>query len=186
MKSKKTPKPKKEFNGASVEPLSNIDIITKLKKHDLDVKFVAYKDLKNLNSLEEVIPCILLYQLHFPVGHWVALFENKDGINYFDPLGYVPDKLLKTNFNHPEGREAMNADFTYLNQLLLEWLEDKGQSKITYNEKKLQPTGSNTCGYWCSSRLMFKDLTNDEFNEYMIQFPTPERERKVVKFFNKL
>jgi hypothetical protein len=176
----------KNFDINSVKPLSNIDIIEKLKKHDVNINFIPYKDLKHLNNLDQIIPCILLYQLHYPVGHWVAIFENKEGINYFDPLGYVPDKLLKTSFQHPEGREVMNADFTYLNQLLLEYLEDHDLNNIVYNEVKLQPSGTNTCGYWTSARLMFKDLTNDEFNSYFKEFKVEDRERKVVKYFNKL
>ena len=180
----------KKFNGANVEPLSNTDIINKLKKHNLNVKFIAYKDLKYLHSLDDIIypnGCILLYQLHFPIGHWISLFKNNEGtIEYFDPLGFVPDQLIKTNFSHPEGREKMNADFTYLNQLLLEWLEDNGKDKIVYNEYKIQPINSNTCGYQCATRLYFSDIPLDEYAKYFMKMPVDVRERKIVNFFNKL
>lgn len=168
----------------SVKPLSTVEL-----KKKLPINTILYKDLKNLRSLDDIIKpngCILLYQLHYPIGHFTTLFENKEGLNYFDPLGFIPDRLLKTNFDHPEGRESMGADFTYLNQLLLEFLNEHDYDKITFNEQKLQPINSNTCGYWCLTRLYFKDLTNDEFNDYFMSMPIKKREEKVVKFYNKL
>lgn len=176
------PKTKKPLN---IKPLSNIEIIKKLKKKGVNVKFLAYKDLKYINSLDDVMPFILLYQLHEPIGHWVSVFVNDEGLNYYDPLGYVPDKLLKSHFFHPEGREVMNADFTYLNKLMLEWLEDHDQDRIIYNNKPVQPSGSMTCGYHCFTRLLFNDIPNDEFVNYLMSLPVDKREKKVVDYFNK-
>lgn len=168
-----------------VEPLSNIDITKKLAKYGIKINFVVYKDLKHLTSLDEVIPCILLYQLMYPIGHWVALFVNKEGINYFDPTGHVPDQLLKDNFQHPLGREAMNADYTYLSQLLLEYSEDTGLP-IIYNEIELQPPNTNTCGYHCGLRLYFSNYTNDEYNQIWTKYSKADIQRKIVKLWKKL
>jgi len=173
-------------NPQTVDPLSNIDIQNKLKKYDINIKFVPYKSLKNINSLEDILPCILLYQLHFPIGHWVALFKNDEGINYFDPLGYVPDKLLKSNFSHPEGRESMNADYTYLNQLLLEYIDDNKLNGVVYSNDKLQGSKTNTCGYWCATRLLCGHITNDDFNDEFMKMKQSEREKKIIKLYRKL
>lgn len=168
-----------------VKPLSNEDIIKKLAKYGIPIRFILYKELKHLSSLEEILPCILLYQLMYPIGHWVALFVNNEGINYFDPTGHVPDQLLKDNFQHPAGREAMNADYTYLNQLLLEYSEDTGLPVI-YNEVALQPPNTNTCGHWVTLRHLTWNIGNDDFNNLFKKIPVDKRQDIVVKLWKKL
>jgi hypothetical protein len=165
-------------------PLSNNDISRKLEKYGLDVEFVPYKQLKYLTSLDEIIPCFLLYQQHYPIGHWVALFKNQEGMNYFDPTGKVPDILLETNYDHPAGRIAMNADFTYLNNLLYKSAEDG--YKIIYNDVPLQTPDSNTCGYWTSVRLLTKDVKNDDFNKLFNSYSDDERQEKIVNIYKRL
>lgn len=167
-----------------VEPLSNNDISKKLNKYGLNVDFVPYKQLKHLDSLDDIIPCFLLYQQHYPIGHWVALFRNEEGVNYFDPTGRVPDKLIETNFDNPAGRVEMNADYTYLNQLLLQASENGEQ--IIYNDQPLQIDDSNTCGFWTGIRLMTTDILNDEFNELFMDYDGDERQKKIVKIWKKL
>lgn len=173
------------MKASNVKPLSNEDIVKKLSKYGIPIQFVIYKELKYLTSLEEILPCILLYQLMYPIGHWVAIFVNKEGINYWDPLGYIPDQLLKDNFQHPAGREAMNADYTYLAQLLLEYSEETGLPVI-YNEIALQPPNTNTCGYFCGIRLLTNEMTNDEFNSVFKKYPTDKRQDIIVKLWKKL
>lgn len=165
-----------------VEPLSNKDICSKLAKYKIDVTFIPYNLVKHIESLLDYDPFILLYQLHYPVGHWTCIFLNDEGINYFDPTGTVPDELLKTNFDHIAGRQKMGADYTYLNKLLLETMQETGLELI-YNEKPLQMDGTNTCGHHVFMRLMFKDLPNDDYNKVLCQYGAMERERKVVKFW---
>lgn len=85
----------------NVKPLSNIEIITKLDKYHVNVQFVPYHHIKMLKSIDQILPCVLLYEHHFPIGHFVALFRNIDGVNYFDPTGRIPDELIKYNFDNP-------------------------------------------------------------------------------------
>lgn len=163
------------------KPLTNNDIIAKTAKYDLHIRFVLYHELKGIRSIDEILPCILLYELHDQVGHWICLFRNQEGINYFDPTGRIPDTLLKTHFENSKGRKKMNADFTYLNRLLF-----NSNEKITYNSDKLQPDGSMTCGYWCSVRLIYSNIKNNEFNNEFMKLPTKKREQKIVKIYSSL
>ena len=166
----------------TVKPLSNIDIEKKLASHEINIKFVPYHTLKFIKRIDDIIPCILLYELHWPIGHWVTIFRNSQGLQYFDPTGEVPDALLETNFEHPAGRVKMNADYTYLNGLLAQTGEP-----IIYNDKPLQTSKSNTCGYWCAVRLLFGDLTNDEFvNEWKKIKNGAERQRKIVRIYESI
>lgn len=127
------------------------------------------------------MPCILLYELNEDFGHWCCLWRNQEGINYFEPTGRMPDKLLQTHFNNPNGRKRMNANFTYLNLLLYNTSE-----KIIYNSDRLQPDNSITCGYWCCVRLIYGDIKNDEFNKIFLAYPVKKREAKIVKIYESL
>lgn len=165
-----------------VIPLSNAQVSSKLEKYGLKVPFIKYEELKYVDDINQILPCFLLYQLHYPLGHWTALFRDtvERKINYFDPTGKFPDQLLITNFNHPAGRVEMGADFTYLVDLL----KKTGES-IVYNEYPLQyPSSTNTCGYWITCRLLTTNLTNNQFNSCWKPYSPEERQRKVVKLFN--
>lgn len=163
------------------QPLSNIELINKLKEYDINIKFVLYREIKSLDDLNDVLPCILLYELNPLIGHWVALFKNKFGLNYFDPLGNVPDKLLKTSF-HNGDRNEKGADYTYLTELLY-----KDKHKIIFNEIPLQyPSDTNTCGHWCFLRLLFHNISNNAFNECFKHYSAEQRQELVYHLYKKL
>jgi hypothetical protein len=162
-----------------VTPLSNKDILSKCQKYGVNIKFVLYRDLKYVEKINDILPCILLYELHEKVGHWVCLWRNRYGINYFDPTGRTPDRLLINHFQNENGRRLLNADYTYLNRLLYLSKED-----ITYNSDMLQPDDSMTCGYWCAVRMIYRDVQNDEFNKHFLKYNEAMRERKIVKLYN--
>lgn len=164
-------------------PLSNEDILKKLNNNGIEANFVQYHQLKNMETLDDVLPCILLYELHYPIGHFCCLFENKEGLNYFDSTGHIPDQLLESNFDHVAGRESLGADFTFLNALLYDYMA-RHKCKLIYNEYKLQSENSNNCGCWCTIRLLFQDLTNTEFNNIWKQYNIKQRQEKVIKLFN--
>jgi hypothetical protein len=166
-------------------PMTDKELMTKLKKYDLHAHFVAYEDLKTFERLDDHLPMILLYQLHVPAGHFVSLFLNKEGLNYFDSRAYVPDKLLETHFDHTAGREAMGADHTYLNELILRYL-DEHDVKLIYNENKLQSQDSTTCGPWSAIRLIYGNVTNDEFWELWKDYDIKQRQDMILKLWNKL
>jgi hypothetical protein len=129
-------------------PLNNGEIQQKI-----GCKFILYENMDDVKDVRQLLPMtLILYQLA-RVGHFCCVFENNEGINFFDPLGYAPDDELKMANNY-----APDHDFTYLLQLL-----SKSDKPIIYNEHKLQAKSTATCGHWCTVRMACKDLYNDEF-----------------------
>lgn len=171
-----------------VKALSNNEILSKLNiKYHLGIKFIPYHDLKEIQNIDEILPCILLMELHWPVGHWVCLYRSSKGIiQYFDPTGFKPDILNEIDFENPMGRGPLGADFTYLSKLLYDNLEETEEPKIIYNEKSLQGPTSKTCGYWCSIKLLCQHISNDDFNRIWMAYPLEKREELVVKLYQKL
>lgn len=116
-------------------------------------KFILYENMHKINDIRELLPfTLILYQLAY-VGHFCCVFENSEGINFFDPLGYAPDDELELSNGY-----APKHDYTYLVKLL-----SKSDKPIIYNEHKLQSKKTSTCGHWCSVRMLCSELYCDEF-----------------------
>lgn len=163
-----------------VKALSNTDITNKLQLYGVNVNFLPYSEVKYVSNINDILPCILLYQLHYPIGHFCVLFKNQEGINYFDSTGNIPDELLITNFDNILGRNKLNADYTYLADLLY-----RNGKSIIFNEVQLQPPETMYCGHFSFMRLMTQTVKNDDFNKILSEYNDDERGRKVVKFWNK-
>lgn len=134
------------------EPLNNEDIQNKI-----NCKFILYENMHNINNIEQLLPAtLILYQLRGDgVGHFCCVFENSEGVNFFDPLGFKPDEELKL-MNSPIN--SIGHDFTYLLRLLA-----NTNKPIIYNNHKLQSHKTSTCGHWCTVRMACRDLYCDEF-----------------------
>lgn len=150
-----------------VEPLTIGEIVDKIH-----CKSILYEDMANIDSINQLMPqTLILYQLAF-VGHFCCVFINDEGINFFDPIGQIPDDSLKY-----VRMDIPNHDFTYLLELL-----SHSNLPVIYNEHRYQKNDSNTCGYWCTIRMIFSYLTNDEF--YDIFKPIKLKDNKIVKLYN--
>lgn len=140
----------------------------------IDCKAILYEDMHKINTIDELLPCtLILYQLAH-IGHFCCVFENKEGINFFDPMGKMIDASLKyVKFN----KKDTHHDFTYLIKLFL-----NSNKKVIYNEYAYQKAGTMTCGYWCALRMLFSYLTNEEFHDIfkVLKF----KDDKIVKLYN--
>ena len=151
-------------------PLNDEQIIKKI-----GCKFILYEDMHKVNNINELLPCtLILYQLA-RVGHFCCVFENSEGINFFDPLGIFVDKeLLMTSIDNIH---KLRHDFAYLTQLLL------NQNKpVIYNQYKLQGHKTSTCGHWCTIRMIFKYIHNDEFKQCFDG--VKNRDKLIVRIYN--
>ena len=185
-------------------PISTNDIDKKLAQYGQQHMCVQYKTLKHIDCLETILPCTLLYHHHGGqfIGHFVAIFVNDEGLNYWDPLGMVPDALLQdNNFDAPEGRIQGGADFTYLRSLLYGYITTEGEAprkpprkpphkpphkatSLIWNDKKIQSSKSENCGRWTTLRHIFHEMTNDDFNNEFLKMPMVKREETIVKLFD--
>lgn len=147
------------------EPLGDDDI----KSYLPDAKVMKYSALKNIKSIEELLPneidyVILLYEDTPNKGHWVTVLRYGDTIEFFDSYGNAPDKPLC--WNDEITNEKLNQE-PYLSDLFN--LTDK---KVVYNPIKYQGEGDdiNTCGRHAVFRilnLIEKDRPLGEYYEIM-------------------
>lgn len=133
------------------EPLSYDDMHNKLQIYEEwdNVKFLPYENIESITNIDKLLPkTIILYQNPSSnIGHWCCIFENGEGVNFFDPYGEFIDNMCKYSDTTP-----------YLCKLLLKY-----PSHIEYNQYKLQGANSSTCGKWCAIRLLYNNLGVDEF-----------------------
>lgn len=148
-------------------PPTTYDDLAKVAQYP---KFIPYQRIMSgIKSVYEIMPALILYE-SMGVGHWCCLFENIEGINYFDSQGgYIDDPLKHVD---------QIKTFTYLRRLLA--MQNK---TIMYNEYQLQHE-KNTCGYWCAVRLHYKDVRCDDFARIFKQYP--DMDMKAYNLFRTL
>tara|TARA_R110002153_G_C13100503_1_gene476507 strand:- start:30 stop:605 length:576 start_codon:yes stop_codon:yes gene_type:complete len=125
-----------------------------------------YSDLMDKNTIDEVLgqfgAAILLYQTERDYGHYAAIFISHDNPNvliFYDSLGLTIDKELKfSTFNSKNMGGVAQFHLTELIQ--------KSKYKVISNTKKLQKGlfDNNTCGRFASMRIVFRKMTNKQFN----------------------
>jgi hypothetical protein len=116
---------------------------------------ILYEDLKNMDprTLLSKLPLVVLYQNDKDIGHWVMLHRTPEGFEFFDSLGYMPDKefeFLKMKQPH------------YIAKMLYDLSQVE---KINYNPHVLQvdKPGVATCGRHCVVRHMFSGYGIDDY-----------------------
>jgi hypothetical protein len=138
------------------QPLSNEDVQNVLQHYGKPCKFLLYEDIPKIKNINELLPrTLILYQLQ-EIGHFCCVFINDEGLNFFDPLGSRPDDQL--NLVRPDFVHSKNQDFTYLLYLF-----GKTKKNIIWNDTKLQKRKTSTCGHWCTIRMLYENLYDDEF-----------------------
>lgn len=140
--------------------LSSDDV---LKICNYKADFYTYPEIVKFQSLDQLLgkhkSIILLYLTKANYGHFcVVLKQNKDTISFFDSYGYMPDDELK--FAPIHFRKKNNQLKSHLTRLMYE-----SGYNIDYNDHKLQSSKNDiaTCGRWSGLRILFRNLTNDQF-----------------------
>jgi len=129
---------------------------------------ILYPDLHKYKNIDEILnpfgACILLYEAKPKYGHWCCIFKVNDKlIEYFNPYGGFeegfPDDSLE--YIPIDFRLKSNQYYPYLSILMY-----NSPYELSYNEHPFQKHGVNikTCGRWCALRLIFRNLSLDEFD----------------------
>lgn len=129
------------------------------------IKYDQVRRFKNISKMLSGSPlsfrvCVILYQTSTNYGHWVCLFENQYGLNYFDSYGRQIDEPLES----PEVQMMPGQDYMHLTKLLSE-----SNKPVHYNDYMFQKAedGINTCGRHVINRIIHKNKSCDEYKSYM-------------------
>jgi hypothetical protein len=124
---------------------------------------IMYSDLPNLSARDLLsrLPLVILYETRPNVGHWTLLHRTSDGVEFFDPYGFKPDRefeMIRPEYHQPH----------YINKLLRE-ISD--MIPLFYNQFSLQSRtpGINTCGRWVIARQMFSQYSIERFKRAIDQ-----------------
>jgi len=149
-----------------------------------DSKIIVYTDLykyDNINDLfKDTNKLIILYLVQSKTsGHWVCLFKNKDGFNWFDSYGVDVDK--ERNFLTKSKQIELNEQYDYLSKLLKPY-------KVIYNNVRLQNKHTQTCGCHTTYRLHnYKMNLQDYVDNLFIKKNIKNPDLEVAKYcFKKL
>ena len=146
------------------EALSN----TQIYKIIGTVKIIKYPDIANYKTIFEIFGLDNKFIIFFEtednsVGHWECCFinRNKKIIEFFDSYGLEPDKAEQFLSSNLQIKLKENKPLlTPLFKASLQSGYNCIYSSFRYQEMK---GNISTCGRWCSIRLKYMNLTDDEF-----------------------
>jgi len=140
-------------------PISTVDI-----RNILNTPVFQYDDLKNLNSIDDVLPrekdAVILYvrNENSNIGHWTVLSRIGDVVEYFDSYGEMP-----------QNKDVIN-------------LVRKSGYKLIINKKRFQKL-QMTCGFHCIFRVFCLLYKNMNLNDYINFMKTPTDHDRAVIFY---
>lgn len=105
---------------------------------------------------------LILYPTLSPtVGHWTIVTYHNGTLEFFDSYGIQPDheKLLISN----NVLNRTGASLNFLTSILK-------KSKYDYNNYEFQEyrKGVNTCGRWCADRFNNRELSINQYKNYVL------------------
>jgi hypothetical protein len=132
-------------------------------------RVMLYSDLMNFDNIDAVLnphgAVILLYQTNDRLyGHFVCLFRDatqKNRLIFYDSYGRKMDEQLEYSIYNIRN---MGGLVPHLSDLI-----HKSNYSVTSNTKRMQKNNKddNTCGRYAALRIIFRELSNDQFN-YML------------------
>jgi len=135
------------------KPTSDKYILSKIRTN-----IIVYGNLRKYKKIDDIFvndSAIILYEnTAGNIGHWTCLVKRYNTISYFDSYGKIPD--------HPR---YLKGKYPYLTRLLYD-----SPYKLEYNEFNYQRAGVATCGHHCIVRILFKNNSLEEYQNFMSKF----------------
>jgi len=141
-------------------------------------RVIKFEDIANYDTVEDLMEdddmLLIIYRYREMFGHWVGLFRNSYGLNYFNSSGTYIDKAIDGiphKYKHESGQ-----NFPHLLQLLR-----NANSKVFFNDVKIQGDNTNTCGRWvgyCFNRCAGENGSRME--DFVAEFSKTKNPDKVI------
>ena len=151
----------KTIQQIEMKPMSDADIRSYLGK---SAKIIEYKDLKNYNSIDELLPndkdyCVLLYESQPSSGHWTALLKYDNDIELFDSYSNTDIQIL--NWTPFRIRKMLGEEDDYLTKLV-----EKSKYHFIHNTCRYQGNSTETCGRHVVLRILAFLQDNADLPQY--------------------
>ena len=164
---------KQDVKNAAKYSLSSDDIRRSLNN---DVSILLYEDLANVDDIRSIFEpsnnVVLLYpDTQYNQGHWVALmyFPERSHIIYFDPYNLSIRKSLEYS-RHLHNKPYILALPELLERFLLSSAGTRNNTLDLKTKHRMQVMTDNisTCGRHVISRIIHRDLSNEEYERYLV------------------
>lgn len=143
-------------------PLSDDDI---RRCFNNQIKIIKYSQIKDYDNVDDLLApydrVMLLWEYKKDYGHWCCLYRSKGGKNvlpgtiwYFDSFGTPIEGILKKLDKKTKSRLDEHEGY------LIRMFKNRD---VYYNTHKLQGKDTSVCGRYCIGRMVFDNLTSDEF-----------------------
>ena len=159
MNNRKLPnlKVKNDITDVIEEPMSDIII----SKYLNNPKIIEYRELKNYNSIDQLLPnnknyCIILFRSSNS-AHWIAILKENDTIEHFCSYASKVDQYY--DWNSQNENDSLGQNKKYLTNLL-----SICKNEVVYNPIKYQKIDNDiaSCGRHCVIRIL--TMLNHDYN----------------------
>ena len=157
-------------------PLSNFQIE---KIFNGNHKMLSYHELYQYDTLKHLFhvnngSVIIMYHQTDTYGHYCCINKlteknkfrrKKELVEFFDLYGLFPDKQLKLasyKNNVMNSQISLAQGHTYLSYLMY-----NSPYKLSFNQHRFQGPNTQTCGFHCANRILFKELLLPEYKRWI-------------------
>lgn len=165
-------------NNMTKYPLSGIQI----KLLNPRAKVITYDQLNNIHDVNQLfkdtdqIICLILIKSKYS-GHWICMFKNAQGYNFYDSYGLDVDKEL--DFLTPEQRHELDEKEKRLKKIF-------EPHTVIYNNVKMQNVGTDTCGQHVTFRLHHTYWTAQQYVDFFLINKIKDPDHYVADYVYKL
>lgn len=130
------------------------------------ISIVTYPELKNVSNIRQILDdkgraMILFLTENENTGHWQCIMDHGPYIEWQDSYGIQPDGTRR--WLNKREQENLGQDQDLLKPLL----KAAGKPVIQNKYRFQRGDDVNTCGRHCAARLLFKDLSLDQYKNLM-------------------
>jgi hypothetical protein len=158
--------------------ISNVELEHVMDKFNINCRVIRYEELpENFDEILEGTCFIIFFGFPDQIGHWCAIWKDKDGyLHFFDPYGSPPDKQWPELINPYNEKpppfylsKFLHGKLWRYNPFNIQgYLIDRAIKPIT---KEL---AESSCGSLVILRLVLKNWSDKQFFNLIKQMPTKE------------
>ena len=142
-------------------PLS-IEDLKKITNNECNI--IQYHEMEPMTNIDQIFgdfdSCIVLYELQGNIGHFIAVIRNREEnkLIHYDSYGFHPDEEMNL-FEH---KVPLYSRLFYASEYIYD---------INVYKHQLFKNHSQTCGRHACLRVIYRHLSNDEYNKFITSKP---------------
>ncbi len=146
------------------EALNDTDVLTIANANGDCSEFILYNDLQGPPEVGRCFVILIRQKENF--GHYVAMLNHGDSLEFYDSYAYKPDREKK--WVSARVNESLGNTPNKVSDIMREWKDAGG--KCEYNERKFQNEHNpkdSSCGYQVGIRCLNHRMSLTRYQQWL-------------------